>query len=67
MTDLNYESVTKFMERGGYNVYDDDDVMDAIVDMSFDDEHFTDDQLQKMLAAFRYAEFMVKYGHILLA
>lgn len=67
MTELTYDTITAFMETKGYDFgYDtDEDVMDAIIEMTMDDKHFTDSELLKLLAAFRYAEFVVKYGKFL--
>lgn len=55
---MNYhdEIAAKVIEMGG-DVYNDDDVMDAIVELDMDVAHYTDEELQFMLIVFRLAQY----------
>ena len=53
MTEDEYLDFTVYMILAGYNMHDDDDVLDAFVMKDAHTRHYTDEELASMLKEFR--------------
>ncbi len=53
MTEDEYIDLLGYMYMQGYNVYDDDDILDAIVVKDAYVNHYTDAQLERLLGDFK--------------
>lgn len=55
-----YANIVTYLAETGLDIHDDDDVMDACVEVAMDNEHFTDEELRSGLIEFREMQAVVR-------
>lgn len=58
---MGYVGIVTYIAEGGYNIHEDDEVLDAIVDCCVNRLHFSDEELDEALVTFRAIQKLCHY------